>query len=264
LEKVISRDGTPIAYHRRGAGPPLVLVHGTGAASALAWTAVLPALEERFSIYAVERRGRGESGDGSSYAIEREFEDIAAVVHATGAPANLLGHSYGALCALGAALLISDLRKLVLYEPAMPAPGAALHSTDFTDRLQALLEAGDREGLLIAHYSQDAGLTPEQIEQFKSSPLWPKRPASAHTVPRELRAEVRFAFDAERFKDMHTPTLLLLGGDSPPVVRESAEAVHAALPNSRIAVMQGQQHIAMYTGPDLFLREVLRFLADPS
>jgi alpha-beta hydrolase superfamily lysophospholipase len=77
MEKIISGDGTPIAYHRRGAGSPLVLVHGTAAANAVAWTAVLPALEEHFCIYAVDRRGRGESGDGSAYALDRESEDIA-------------------------------------------------------------------------------------------------------------------------------------------------------------------------------------------
>jgi len=146
----MSPDGTPIAYHRRGSGPPLVLVHGTGAANALAWTAVLPALEEHFTIYAVDRRGRGDSGDSVPYAIEREFEDIAAVVDATGEPANLLGHSFGALCALEAALRTRMVRRLVLYEPEIHPPAAAPFPGEHIQLLAALLAAGDREGVLVA------------------------------------------------------------------------------------------------------------------
>jgi pimeloyl-ACP methyl ester carboxylesterase len=116
MEKVTSPDGTRIAYYRSGAGAPLILVPGTGAANPVAWTAVLPALEAHFSVYAVDRRGHGESGDSPTYAIEREFEDIAAVVDSIGGPVNLLGHSFGGLCALEAALLTPNLRKLVLYE----------------------------------------------------------------------------------------------------------------------------------------------------
>lgn len=117
--------------------------------------------------------------------------------------------------------------------------------------------------MLITHYLEDAGLTPDEIEQVKSSPAWPARLATAHTLPREMRAEARYKFDAQRFRDLHTPTLLLLGGDSAQVFKESTETIKKALPNSRIAVMPGQQHIAMYTAPDLFLHEVLTFLIGP-
>ncbi len=263
MEKVTSLDGTPIAYHCRGAGPPLVLVHGTGAANAIAWSAVLPALEEHFSIYAVDRRGRGESGDSSTYAIEREFEDIATVVEATREPANLLGHSFGALCALEAALLTPNIRRLVLYEPVIRLTRTLQNREGFADRLQALLDAGDREGVLATHYREDVGMTPDEFEQFRASPMWPARLASAHALPRELRAEERYVWDAQRFKNLYTATLLLLGSDSARDFKETTEAIHKALPKSRIAVMPGQQHIAMYTAPDLFLREVLTFLTGP-
>src|SRR5215813_2457638 len=99
MEKILSKDGTPIAYQRSGAGAPLVLVHGTGGAS-VRWKPILPALEQHFTVYAVDRRGRGESGEAASYAIEREFEDVAAVVDSIGNEVNLLGHSFGAICAL--------------------------------------------------------------------------------------------------------------------------------------------------------------------
>src|SRR5688572_24310787 len=111
-----SGDGTTIACEKIGSGPPLVLVHGT-AADHTRWAPVLPALSGRFTIYACDRRGRGASGDGASYAMEREFEDVAAVVDGIGGPVDLLGHSYGALCSLEAAVLARNLRRLALYEP---------------------------------------------------------------------------------------------------------------------------------------------------
>src|SRR5260370_1441359 len=111
---VISTDGTTIAYRRSGVGPPLVIVHGT-TGDPTSWPS-LPALEQCFTVYIVIRRGRGASGDAPTYAIEREFEDVAAVVDAIGEPVNLLGHSFGALCALEGAMQTTQVRKLVLYE----------------------------------------------------------------------------------------------------------------------------------------------------
>ena len=126
---------------------PLVLVHGTGGAYA-GWESILPAIEKQFRVFAVDRRGRGESGEARTYAIEREFEDVAAVVDSIGAEVNLLGHSFGGICALEAALLIPRLRKLVLYEPPLPVPGVPIYREGIIDRLEALLDAGDRTAVL--------------------------------------------------------------------------------------------------------------------
>jgi len=262
LEYVISNDGTRIAYHRSGAGTPLILVHGTGAAAAR-WTPLCPALEEHFSVYAVDRRGRGESGDGPTYAIQREFEDIAAVVDAMGQPAHVLGHSFGGLCALEAGLLTRNVAKVILYEPPIPVPGVPLYPEGVIDRLQALLDAGDREWVLTTFIHEVVGMPPHEFAPFRSSPAWPVRLAAAHTLPREMRATERYTLDAQRLKALHTPTLILLGGDSSHFFKAAAEAVDAALPNSRIAVLPGQRHIAMDTAPDLFLHEVLTFSTGP-
>ena len=185
FEKAPSPDGTPIAFYRTGSGPPLVLVAGTGAANPLAWTGVIPELEKHFTVIAVDRRGRGMSGDNPSYAIEREYEDIAGVVDTLKEPAHLLGHSFGALLAMEAALHIPKLRKLILYEPWIPRPGIPLYPERTIERLEAQLAAGNREEVLTTHYREDAGLTPGEIEQMKSSPAWAERLASAHTLPRE-------------------------------------------------------------------------------
>jgi pimeloyl-ACP methyl ester carboxylesterase len=263
VHKIISPDGTPIAYARSGMGPPLVLVHGTSATSTR-WTPILPALEQHFSVYAIDRRGRGESGDNDNYAIQREFEDIAAVVDSIGEPTILLGHSFGALCALEAALLTRNLHKLVLYEPPIPTSSLMINPEGVIDRLQVLLNAGDREGVLTTFFREVVKMPPDEFERFSSLPAWQARLASAHTVPREMQVEEQYEFNAERFKDLHTPTLLLLGGDSPDLFRQAIETIDTSLPNSRMAVMPGQQHIAMNTAPQLFLQEVLAFLFEPA
>ena len=259
-ETVTSLDGTLIAYWRSGEGPPLVLVHGTTADHSR-WAPVLPALEEHFTVCALDRRGRGGSGDSDEYAIEREFEDIAAVVDSLGESANLLGHSGGALYALEAALLTrKNVRKLVLYEPPIDVSGEGISPPGVVDRLEALLEAGDREEVVATMLREVAGVPPEGVEYMRSLAVWEARVGAAHTIPRELRTGEAYRFDPERFRDLEVPTLLLLGGDSPATFEEAEKAVAEALPNSRIVVMPGQGHVAMDTGTELFTTEVLRFL----
>src|SRR5918998_2141072 len=227
VETITSKDGTPIAYGRSGEGPPLVLVHGA-ASDRGRWSPVLPALEERFTVYAIDRRGRGGSGDADGYAIEREYEDVAAVVDSLGEPVFLLGHSYGALCALEAALLTRNVRKLVLYEPPMDVTDEGINPPGMVDRLEALLEAGGankRDEVVATFMREVAGAPPEVVEHMRSLPAWQARVAAAHTIPRELRVPEAYRFDPERFRDLEVPTLLLIGGDSPATFEEAEKAV---------------------------------------
>ena len=258
-ETVTSKDGTPIACWRSGEGPPLVLVHGT-AADHGRWRPVLPSFEERFTVFAVDRRGRGGSGDPDNYAIKREFEDVAVVVDSLGEPVDLLGHSYGALCALEAALLASNVRELVLYDPGIEVAGQEIYPHEVIERLEVLLGAGDRDGVVATTMREVAGLPPETVEYMRSQPVWQARVDAAHTIPRELRAVKAYRLDSQRFRDLGVPTLLLSGGDSPAALRKAAQAVDEVLPDSRIVVMEGQGHSAMDTGTDLFTAEVLSFL----
>jgi pimeloyl-ACP methyl ester carboxylesterase len=256
--RVISADATPIGYRRSGSGTPLVLVHG-GAADGTRWTPVLPALEERFTVYAVDRRGRGLSGDTSDYSIEREFADIAAVVDSIGGPVDLLGHSYGALCSLETAGRTDNVRRLILYEPPIQT-GMPLYPAATLDRMQALIDMDQRDAMLSVFFRDVVGMPEHELTLMRAQPVWEARVAAAHTIPRELRSVDGYTFEPERFKGMQTPTLLLMGGDSPSFLRDATATAHAALSMSRVAVMPGQQHIAMNTAPDLFLREVLGFL----
>jgi pimeloyl-ACP methyl ester carboxylesterase len=263
MDKITSKDGTLLACQQTGVGSPLVLVHGTGGASAR-WRPILPALEEHFSLYALDRRGRGDSGDAPDYALEREFEDVAAIVNSVGQAVDLLGHSFGAICALEAALFTPHLRKLILYEPPIPVEGAPIYPGGVIDRLDALLAAGDREGVLTVFMQEVVRMPPHEFELFRASPAWPARVAAAHTLPRELRAHERYRFTAQRFNGLTIPTLLLVGGDSPFFFKAAIEVVAAALPNSRTVILPGQQHIAMDTAPDLFVHEVMTFLQEPA
>jgi pimeloyl-ACP methyl ester carboxylesterase len=258
MEKVFSLDGTPIAYDIAGAGLPLVLVHGTGGAYSR-WANIRPALESHFTVYALDRRGRGESGEAAHYAIEREFEDVAAVVDSIGRPVNLLGHSLGAICALEAALLTTNLRKLALYEPPLPVEGVPIYPAGIIEHLQSLLDTGDRAAVLTTFMREVVRMPPQELELFRSSPAWPARIAAAHTLPRELLAHEAYRFRPDRFQGLRTPILLIQGGDSPDFLRAGIAKAEAALPNTEKVVLPGQQHIAMDTAPDLFAREIIRF-----
>jgi len=250
METVTSRDGTPIAYWRSGSGPPLLLVHGATAAHDPTWRIVGPLLAERHTVYAMDRRGRGGSGDTAPYHLQREAEDVAAVVDAvalaTGGPVDVLGHSYGGLSAL----------------ESVPLRGAGLYPPGIAERLEALLEAGDVEGALVTMYRDLVEMPPEEIEMLRAQrDAWETRLANVPSMPRELRAEQAYVFLPERFRAMRAPTLLLVGEDSPPREHDNARGVAAGLRDARVTILPGQQHAAMYMAPDLFVAEVLRFLA---
>ena len=259
METVMSNDGTTIAYERTGSGSPLVLVHGTSA-SHTRWSPILPALAAAFTVYAVDRRGRGESGDADCYAFKREFEDIAAVIDSIGEPVDLLGHSYGAICALEAALLTVNIRRLVLYEPPIPVSGTLAEGGETAERLEGILAAGDREGVVTTFMREYVGMPEEVFVTFRETPAWPVRVAAAHTLPREVRAQQQYRLDSHRFTELTTPTMLLLGGASPQSFKDAVDVVDTALPDSRIVDLPGQHHNAMDTAPELFVDEVLAFL----
>ncbi len=188
----VSRDGTRIAWVRSGSGPPIVLVHGA-TADHTAWRTAAPLLAPTHTLFAIDRRGRGSSGDHLPYAIAREYEDVAAVVDAIsaseGRPVDVVGHSFGGRVGLGAALLTSNLRRLVVYEGA-PAPGGrSFHGDQVMARLEALAAADDRERLLAYFLAEVVGMPPADLEAYRTSPTWPTRVADAPTLVREMWAE---------------------------------------------------------------------------
>lgn len=257
MHHVTSSDGTTIGYRQSGSGPPLLLVHGT-TADHRRWDPILPRFEAHHTVLAMDRRGRGESGDGREYAIAREAEDVAAVAEAAGEPVVVVGHSYGAVCGLEATLLTDQIRRLVLYEPPIPT-GLAMYPPGMPDRLQELLDAGQPEAALETFFRETVRMPDHEFEAYRRLPMWEVRIALASTVPRELAIDRSYRFEPARFGTLRVPTLLLLGGDSPPLFQQAIDVLHAALPDSRVTVLPGQQHVAMDTDPGLFAREVLAF-----
>jgi pimeloyl-ACP methyl ester carboxylesterase len=260
--RAVSRDGTTIGYFTTGGGPPLLLVHGS-LGDHTRWRALRPYLEPHFTVHAMDRRGRGASGDHPEYGAARECEDIAAVVDevadAAGEAVAVLGSSGGASFAVGAAASTDRIRRLVLFEPPA-APIAELKPPGLQERLEALLAAGDREGLLVAAYRAIVGLTDAQLDELRAQPEWPNRVAAAHTVVRELAIPPGHLFDARQAARVTAPALVLVGAETHEAFAESARIVAAALPNARVVTLEGQGHAAEMLAPGAVAEAALDFL----
>ncbi|OBJ30024.1 alpha/beta fold hydrolase [Mycolicibacter heraklionensis] len=258
IETVITSDGVKIGCHTAGQGPPLLLVHGGGGDHSR-WTNILGQLNQGFTTYAMDRRGRGASTDGAdAYSIEAEFDDVASAINAIGSPVDVLAHSFGALCALEAALRTPHVRRLALYEPPLPV-GVDFYPAGFVKHLSDLLDAGDRDGLVAAMFTQ-TGTRESDLAIMQSLPVWRKRVDVAHTIPREMQAlSGTYQPDFDRFSQIEVPVMLLTGSDSPEPLKLAAEHLGRALPDVREVVLNGQAHFAMDTAPDMFLREIRMF-----
>ena len=264
MDKVLSSDGTPIAFWRSGRGRPLVLVHGT-AADHSRWQSVRGLLEDHATLCAVDRRGRGQSGDAEDYDLGREVEDVVAVVDTVadewGEPVDLLGHSYGAFIGLDVARRTPNLRRLALYE-APVVMSDAVYPAGFAPRIERLL-AEDRRDEVVALFFREVVRMPEdQLSAFRQLPAWPARVAAAHTILREARATTSFRWEPESFAALSVPVLLLSGSVSPAFLRTATAAQADALPDVRVTVLEGQAHTAMDTAPELFADAVISFLSE--
>jgi pimeloyl-ACP methyl ester carboxylesterase len=268
---VIAPDGVPIAVFTSGAGSPLVLVHGA-TADHTTWRTSGPILEARHALHAIDRRGRGASGDapaGTPYAIDREFDDLAAVVDdvaaRTGASVDVVGHSYGGRIALGAALRATRLRRVVCYEGAPPAADHRYQADDgaTVDRIEALVAAGDRDEALVTFMREIVGMPEPDLAAFRADPVWARRAAAVDTTIRELRAETSPAASLAALGAVRQPVLQILGGDSSEAFAAATRALDARLPNGRVVTIAGARHAAHHTHATPFTAAIEAFLADP-
>jgi pimeloyl-ACP methyl ester carboxylesterase len=257
---VRSADGTSIAVWTDGArGPAVVLVHGS-IADHTTFESFVAALRESFRTFCLDRRGFGASGDAPGYAIERDFEDVAAVVDAvaerTEGPVVLWGHSYGANGAMGGASLTANVSHLVLYEPSLglPYPAGAI------ERVEVALARDDRDAAIAIVLTEILEMTDDEIDAYRNSPLWPVRLAAAGTIPRECRAEQDWTDRPGQFDAIGAPTLLLTGSHSVPVVKEATERAARAIPSSEVHVLEGHAHFAHKTDPAMVVDVIQRFV----
>jgi pimeloyl-ACP methyl ester carboxylesterase len=259
LVNILSTDGTPIGLWKTGSGPAVLAVHGT-AADHSAWAAVVPLLADSFTVYAMDRRGRGASGDAADYSIEREFNDVAAAVDALPGPVHLYGHSFGATCAAEAALRSGNLASLVLYEGGPKPRGLRFIPDDFVAQLEHLIESGDREDAVATFMLKVAGVAPHELDRLRHSPAWPARLAAAHTIPRELRAINDYGAEMDSFAGITVPVLLLVGSETEARRRAMATALTRVLPDNRVTELPGQRHAAHQTAPAQFASVIRDFL----
>jgi pimeloyl-ACP methyl ester carboxylesterase len=248
VQYVESADGTSIAYTASGRGDPLVLVHG-GSTSSADWAFVLPFLRDRFTVVTMDRRGRGRSGDGPEYAMEREAEDILAVLDAVGAEL-LVGHSYGALCSILAAERADRLRRLVVYEPPIAVRGERIRGLD------ELVAQGDLD-VALERFLRTVGIADGQLELIRSSRAWPVLRDAVPALPRELRA-------AAGWRNPHGPldpaALILLGGDTTDgVYLDGLDELQSAFPDARRELIPGQRHVAHVFAADAFAQLIAGF-----
>ena len=258
----MSRDGTRIEYERRGTGPGLVLVHG-GLVDRTFWGPSIPLLAAHYTVYAMDRRGHGQSDAyRADHHIELEYEDVIALVAAIGAPVAVLGHSGGAHVALQAARRCDLVRRLVLYEP----PRFDAFSPEVLARLHASLEAGDLDDVLatvlVDVIAADLnpgllpGARPAVLAGMRDSPVWAAAMSNVRSIPAEADSYAAYRFEPDGFRDFSTPTVLLLGSTSGPVMRRWVEDLHGVLACSQIVMLEGQGHGAMLEAPELFVRTV--------
>jgi pimeloyl-ACP methyl ester carboxylesterase len=205
----------------------------------------------------MDRRGHGESEPGSNYTLQKESEDVVAALNAEADPVFVLGHSIGGVIALESAFMTNKISKLVLYEP----PLQDLDHTAVADRMEQLIQSGNREAALLTFLREIVMMSPKEIEIMKARPVWPTRVAAVDVQIREIRALSQYRFDANRMRKLKIPLLLLTGSDTAsPQLKQAIKSLMGALPHRTLFVFQGEGHNAMDTKPQQFAEVVMNFL----
>jgi pimeloyl-ACP methyl ester carboxylesterase len=241
METVTSKDGTTIAFDRLGSGPPVVLVCG-GSVSRMADAAIAQELASDYTVLNYDRRGRGDSGDTLPYAIEREVEDIEAVIGAAGDDAHVWGSSSGAVLALIAAERGAPVRRLALWEPPFIPEGYPRPPEDQVEQYERMVAEGRRGDAVEYFMSKVVGLPPEFVDGARQQPWWSATEALAHTLAYDARIMGDYRIPVERVATIATPTVVIAGGADMPFMRESAQALADALPNGEARFLDGQGH----------------------
>ncbi|WP_433441598.1 alpha/beta fold hydrolase [Nonomuraea sp. CA-141351] len=257
--KATSADGTVIAFDRYGAGPAVVLVHGAFTARGHATLAgVAAGLAPWFTVYDYDRRGRGDSGDTPPYAVEREIEDLAAVIEAAGGSAMVFGGSSGAALALEAAVRNPAISKLALWEPPYHVDDSAPPlPDDFAAQLDALVRSGRRGEAVERFMVEAAEAPPEAVAAMRAQPSWAELEALAHTLSYEAAVMgPGNTLPTERLAGITQPTLVLNGEDSPGWMSNAGPAVAAAVPGAVRRVLEDQTH---NVAPEALVPELLEF-----
>jgi pimeloyl-ACP methyl ester carboxylesterase len=252
MSRVTSKDGTSIGYDRMGAGPAVILVGG-GLDDGSENAPLAVELASSFTVVNYSRRGRGGSGDTPPYAVERELEDLAALIAEAGGSAHLFGVSSGGALALEAAAAGLAIDRVAGYEVPYCVAGEMVHrSREFVERLAAI-DAAARPGDALALFLWLAGSSEEDIAAARSSPMWAPSEALAHTLAYDAACMSDYRLPADRFPRISQPTLIITGGPRadpytpafpPDFFDQAAAALVSTIPNARRQTLEGQGHVA--------------------
>ena len=240
METVTSKDGTTIAFERLGSGPPVVLVCG-GSVDRTADAAIAQELASHFTVFNYDRRGRGDSGDTLPYAIEREVEDIDAVIGAAGGSAFLWGSSSGAVLALIAAESV-PVTKLALWEPPFVPEGVPRPPEDQVSQYETMIAEGRRGDAVEYFMTKVIGMPAEVVAGARTQPWWSATEALAHTLAYDARIMGDYSIPKDLVASVKVPTLVIAGGADFPWMRQTAETLAAALPDGQVRILVGQGH----------------------
>jgi len=248
--------GIRVSYRKSGSGPPLVLVHGSFSDHHTNWELVEPILRSRFTLYAMARRNRGGTEATRGHALLDEAHDVVALMQHVGEPVFLLGHSYGAQCALSATRLAPEcVRKLVLYEPPRPS----MLAIDTLEGLEHLAANQDWDGVAFAFFRDTIGVPVQELEALRASELWPPIVMDAPASMGDLRALRAHVFNPGAYRGLLMPICLQVGSESRRDLYIT-DALAAELPHAYLTVLSGQAHEGMTTAPDQYAAAVTAFL----
>ena len=239
METVTSTDGTTIAFDRLGSGPPVVLVCG-GSVDRMADAAIAQELASDFTVFNYDRRGRGDSGDTLPYAIDREVEDIEAVIGAAGGSAFLWGSSSGAVLTLIAAESV-PVSKLALWEPPFVPEGVPRPPEDQVSQYETMIAEGRRGDAVEYFMTKVIGMPPEVVAGARTQPWWAATEALAHTLAYDARIMGDYTIPKVA-ASVKVPTMVIAGGADFPWMRQTAETLAAALPDGQVRILEGQGH----------------------
>jgi pimeloyl-ACP methyl ester carboxylesterase len=260
IQRLTSADGTRLTVRRTGNGPPVVFVHG-GLGDKDNFVVIEVALRDEFTVWVYDRRGRAGSGDADDYSLDREVDDLQAVVTAAGGPPHVIAHSFGAGVAMLAARRGVPMRSLVLYEP--PLHWDVLVDEDRQKkRIEDAVDRGDLDTALLIFDRHLAHIPEDEIAAMRAlPPVWQGRRNAVRALPRELRAVSDWTGDPERWAlPADLPVLSVHGGDTDNPVFPTIDEFRMISPHAEAVVLPGQRHLALGFAPTRFTEVVADFM----
>jgi pimeloyl-ACP methyl ester carboxylesterase len=256
-----SADGTVVGAEVLGEGPPLLVIHGS-TADRHRWAAVQDGLAESFRVHLMDRRGRGLSAQENpdNYSIEREAEDIRALVEAIGGSVLVLSHSYGGASSLAAATDCPQIERMLVYEPALSTEAGPMNDENAVVAIEEAVANGDREQTITLFYRRMLQQDDATIEALRATSIWQHRLAAAHTLGREVRGANEYRAEQAGFDAIDVPVRILLGTETTPALTRAAHASQLAVPGAELVELPGHGHAAMDADPPMFVAQVRDWL----